>query len=351
VLVQVGVAFLGGALGVVAATPASPVLWVELAPDLECPPPASVVPALAARLGADHVMSGSAPAGALKLRVAAHAPRGATLVLEQDDTVIVERTIDVASNECAGLAQTLALVTEAWLPASTTSAEVVGVPASESPSGSPPSTVKPAIPSRTTPPAAPKRPSENAAAIAPVSAARPRPTAPINVRERHFSVEAAFGAAIALGGASTTATARLGVEGALGRWLAGLRGHLETSGNLDATSGVVSMHHTPADAYLGCNLLPGARADVTLLLAFGVDAASARISGYTRSRTTNFIDPTTGIGLRGRWWTFDDVALLGAGDVVYTFRRESFLDDQLEPVAKSPHARVRLMVGAAWSPF
>jgi hypothetical protein len=57
----VGMAVIAAALGTVSTAPKAPALWVELASDLRCPPPESVVSALEERLGADRVRRDTPP--------------------------------------------------------------------------------------------------------------------------------------------------------------------------------------------------------------------------------------------------------------------------------------------------
>jgi hypothetical protein len=266
--------------------------------------------------------------------------------------VLVERIIDVAADECPGLAHTLALVAEAWLPTVADAQEDVS---------SPPATEKAAAPSKDTgaapepapaPAGVPGAPAASAAPPAPAAA----PTA-VSPRVRHFRLEAAVGAAIPLeSGSDVTGLLRVSAEGALGRWLAGLRGHFETAGDLHVSSpvpseaGAISTSRTAADGFLGCKLHDGARTEVAVLVSAGFEFVSAHVSGYTDLVDETFVDPEVGAGARATWLAVGDVAFSGGLDVTYAWRRETFVTGGAS-IAAMPHFRTRLVAGVSWSPF
>jgi hypothetical protein len=272
------------------------------------------------------------------------------LILERSGELLLERTIDVAASECDGLAQTLALIAEAWLPPPAESSELAPAPTGDA-TAAPEDTDEKSAPEAR--PAAPQFP-----AASPVKALRD--AAPVRIaassespparRRTHLELDAALGAVLPLDtSASATGALRVGVEAPIERWLVGLRADLETREALG--SGDVSLSNTSADGYVGYTVYAGARLDVAALLGLGFDAVSARISGYTQARTQDLVELTTTPGVRARWHALDDVAFDGAADVAYTWQRDRFVDDRGDRVASAPHSRLRLVLGASWSPF
>lgn len=367
-LSRVGAAVAAVALGAVPAAPGTPDVWVEIEPDLRCPSPSAVEGALEERLGRESVHRGVAPEGGLELRIQAHGSRGAALRLSKRGDVLVERTIDVAASECAGLARTLALVVETWLPGdaaavmpSTTSDGASSADAASS--AVEPATVAPSASPPGAPPAgaaAPPRPDRAARPAAPPTTRKPPRVSALRRRTEGPRVEAALGAALPLDtGGNPAALLRVGAEVALGRLLCGLRGHFETEANLGLAAGLtpleqagrVSTRHDTVDVAAGWSPYLSETAEIAVLLSFGLDAVSAQTSGYTTVVDESFVAFVTGAGARAAWFVFRDVALSVAADATYESARQAFVAEGGTVIAYTPRFRARFTGGVLWSLF
>jgi hypothetical protein len=344
------------AVAIAASLPESPALWVEWSSELLCPPPDDLLSALRMRLGDELVHTGPAPREALVLRVDAHGPRGARALLKRGTATILERTIVVGEGECAGLAQTLALVTEAWLPLpATPTTASPEAPTTASPEAPTPRDQQPAPPRPTREPEAAPRaepPPSGAGAPSDPGALAPRPEAPLRGGERGpgFALDAAVGSALALD-VSRRPVAMLGVgaERIADGWRLGLRGQVETPSDLD-DSGTISIRHLPCELFVGADVYRAGELDAAVLLAGGVDVLSVQTSGYSRSGTRWLLEPNAGAGVRAEWRVLDELGLTTVLDTVVALRRERFAADQ-GTLARSPRVRARFSLGATWHLF
>jgi hypothetical protein len=336
------------AVAIAASLAQSPALWVEWSGELLCPAPDDLLSALRTRLGSELVHTGPAPREALVLRVDAHGPRGARALLKQGTATILERTIVVGEGECAGLAQTLALVTEAWLPrpATPTTASL----AARAPRDQQPAPPRPTREPETAPRAEP--PPSGAGAPSDAGALAPRPQAPLRGEARGFgfALDAAVGSALALDvSRRPVATLGVGAERIADGWRLGLRGQVETPSDLD-DRGTISIRHLPCELFVGADVYRAGELGTAVLLAGGVDVLSVQTSGYSRSGTRWLLEPNAGAGVRAEWRVLDDLGLTTVLDAVVALRRERFAADQ-DTLARSPRLRARFSLGATWHLF
>jgi hypothetical protein len=318
---------LAGTWWTIAAAVAALPVWVQVSSALDCPPPSSLLTALRQRIGAERVHTDEAPRGSLVLRVEPYGRHGASLRLEHEGVRIVERSIDVAAGECGGLAETLALVTESWIPAAASTAASNGLPPAPVPAAGGRDT---ATARAGTVPSSPP-------------AARSSPLEPAT----HLSVETAVGSAHALDiDASAVVFGRASAELSTGRWRFGLRGLLETRGDL-VSDGAIKLRHSTAEALVAIDLYVGAALTITPLLAAGVNVLTVSASGYSRPAPGTVLEPTVALGVRGEWRALEPLGLTAGIDGVLALQRERF-SAALESDEPTARVRTRISIGALW---
>jgi hypothetical protein len=356
-----------------AAPPATPPVWVWVAGALECPHPASVLAALRQRLGVERIRTGEAPSGSLELRIEPHGARGVSARLAQAGVAIVERTIDVDAGECAGLAETLALVTDSWLPAASEGGPVIAPSratargsgsAEGAPSGAVPTeaTRTPTSdPTRGTPvPASPRAAAlaqpggsvaEPGGSVAEPGGSVAEPGPGTGASSLPLALEFALGSALGIDtilnetlSRSPVLLGRVGAELNFSPWRIGLRGQLETPGDLDAP-GTISIRRSSIDILLGADIHRTRRWALGTSLAAGVDVLAVN-ANYTLPVPGALLQPSAAAGLRGEWRAFSRVALTATLEGVVALYRDRFLGGR--DSWRTPRVRARISIGALW---
>lgn len=360
-------------------------VWVEAGPELRCPEQGAVLGALRARLGESRVGHGRGVGTDFTLRLHRRGARGMTVVLRRSGVLLVERTIEVHENECASLAETLALLVDTWVtvpeatarrrpaerraaePAPAVARAALGAPVVEaSPAPVAPEdalsgtvanpreaggdrapSAAPAPPSPAVPPAALVM-----AQPAPVEVAVVAPPAPAPSPSGGWAATLAAdgGALVAFdGGARTTAAGRVDFSVAYRGWQLGVRAAVESAADVDDSAAALRIRHVPCGAYFGRRLAGAERARVSLLLGGGVDFISATASGYgPLDRSFDAVDPFATAGLRGEWLLGRRFGVIGGGDLLLALRREQFSVANAGPVAHTSRLRAGLSLGVAW---
>lgn len=148
--------------------------------------------------------------------------------------------------------------------------------------------------------------------------------------------------------ATVTASSRADFSVDRRRWRLGVRGALESSADLDDSSGQVMVRHIPAGAYLGRRLVEGNHATVTTTVGAGVDFMSAHTSGYAAPRSFRASDPLVLAGLQGEWRLGRHIGVFGAADLLVALRREQFSVANVGPITSTSRVRAGLALGVAW---
>jgi hypothetical protein len=401
--VLVGVTVLLAAQNV---APERPRLWVETAADLRCPDEDAVLAALLGRFGDARVAHGPSARHGLGLRVVPHGPRGVRVLIRRSGKILVERTLAAPDGHCSDLADTVALLAEAWLgrgaepppaadapparapttralaenaapptaeadqtapetdlgtetprPAAAVPApletpeppDTHGPPRTHAPSDTPASPGTPAPPEASAPAAA-----ERAEAVRLPAPALPAPasgpaTASPSPRPWAASVSVEVGALLALDASATpTGSARAAVGIDHGRWRYGVRGALETSADLDPTAGQVVVRRSPVGAYLGYQPVRGGQVAVTLIAGAGVEIVTARTAGYAMPRSFDAVEPIAFAGAQGEWWLGRRFGLVAAVDLLASARREQYTVANVGTAASTSRVRAGLALGGAW---
>ncbi len=368
-----------------AAPPETAPVWVQVASALTCPRPASVLAALRQRLGVERVRTGEAPSGSLVLRVEPHGARGVSARLAQAGVSIVERTIDVGPGECARLGETLALVTDSWLPATREAGKPGHPPSRAAAAGSPlaegtaTDVVAPGAGATEAPPTRAAPESKTAAtrdlpsladerdgprAVADATVAEPGnsvaelmdsdPGAGANPASPSLplSLELALGSALGIdtflnrnASRSPVAMLRAGAELSFSPWRIGLRGQLETAGDLD-DDGRISIRHSSFEALLGADIHRAEHWALGTSLAFGADVLAVNAS-YSRPVRGLLLEPCAAAGVRAEWRALPPVDLTAALEAVVALRREHFLAER-DDSWHTPRLRARISIGALW---
>jgi hypothetical protein len=347
-------------------------------------------------LGSDRVATGKGRPHEPSLSLRLRGTGGLTIVLRKAGITLGERDLHVAQDDCSALANTVALMTEAWLtsPAAPRPAPPVtdpritpsGTPASTAPapikaeSPPEPGPVSPPERSLATPdpaimaspvadaPVVPVEPADGPSPLAPVvvSAAKPlpelvppspalparEPTPPVESRSdasvRSMTLAASLGGMAAMSRSMAT-VARISADLRLdrGRWLFGARGAAEDRADLDSSAGKLLARHIPASAYLGRAMGSG-RLKLEILVGGGVDVVLASTSGYGNERTFVSVFPLIAAGVQTEWLVSRSFGVVAAGEILIALRRDQFFVANLGPVARTERVRAGLALGVAW---
>ena len=300
-----------------ASPPEAPPVWVQAASALECPAPESVLSALRQRLGVERVRTDEAPSRALLLQVERHGSHGVSVRLSQAGLTIIERTLDVEVAECAELADTMALVTDSWLPIA----------------AAPPEPDPPAL----TPP-------RTAAEPGPAPSGRASSALPL-------ALDFALGSALALdsivdrsANESPVLLVRAGAELNLSPWHLGVRGLLETPDALDP-AGNLSVLRSSLEVVLGADVHRAERWALVASVVTGVDLLVVT-EDYSSPPGALFA-PSAGAGLRGEWRAFSAVDLTATVEGAVALLRDHFVAGRGDGW-HTPRVRARVAIGALW---
>jgi hypothetical protein len=282
------------------------------------------------------------------LRVEPRGAQGVRARLSQAGRTIVERTLDGEAGECAELAETVALVTDSWLPMA------AGAAALERAAGA---TARAAATARVrgegfasvdrerAPAVRASAPAERLAApTEPVAAPAGRRVARPLVLD--FALGTALGIDTLARGASESPVAllRAGAELEMLPWHLGARAQLETPDALDP-AGTLSILRGSIEIWSGVDVHRAERRALVASLAAGADLLAVT-RDYSNSPGALFA-PSAAAGLRGEWQAFPNVALTAMLEGVATLRRDQFRvgrDDRWY----TPRVRARISIGALW---
>lgn len=380
-----------------ASAPLPPRVWVDAPAPLKCPDQDALLAALRFSLGKDRIAIGKARPGEPSLSLRLRGAGGLTVVLRRAGTTLGERDLHVASDDCPALANTIALLTEAWLtapPAPRPAPPITNVrsaPSGQSPSPAPapiaagslpdprpeasppPPAATPKPESTATPPAnlpvTPAEPTKDvpppAPAVAPAAQPLPDPAAAppaVPAREPAPPVEKTPAApawsmslAAALGGMAALPSFATPVARAIadlrldrGRWFLGIRGAAEDRANLDPTADKLWARHIPASAYLGHALVASGALRLEILVGGGVDVVLASTSGYGNERSFKSVSPLIQTGVQAEWLLGRHFGIVAASELLVALQREQFVVANVGPVAKTERVRAGLALGVAW---
>lgn len=331
-----------------------PLLTVEAAPTLRCPPAPRVVEALTQQLAPEPVRASDAPRGQFHLTLRALGEHGVAMMLREGQALLVERQVEVAPDECDRLAETIALITAAWVRQSGERVEVAEhVEPRPRPSADGTTSSAPRLQTRQVddvePPArAPDSSIPSVLTDAPIPQGAPEP-APSH---RHgLLLEGGAGTTVSLDGpALPTVTGHAGIAALRDRYRVGLHGHLESARTLDR-EGEVSVRHAQVELAGGLAIVDERRTvHGVAALGAGVDILSARAPRFARRDTAHSVIPIGTLGLRGVVRAHPALDVFAGAELVLSLWRERFLADG-EIVARTARARTRLLVGASWRVF
>lgn len=377
-----------------ASAPLPPRVWVDAPAPLKCPDQDALLAALRFSLGKDRIATGRARPGEPSLSLRLRGTGGLTVVLRRAGTTLGERDLHVAQDDCPALANTIALLTEAWLTAPPTPRPAPPITGPRSaPSGQPLSPAPAPLaaephpdprpeaapePSAATPepeitatPAAniPVAPAASASLPAPaeIPAAQPLPNpapAPpaVPVGEPTPPVERPSAApawsmrlAAALGGMAALPSFATPVARAIadlrldrGSWFLGMRGAAEDRADLASSAGKLWARHIPASAYLGHALVMGGPMRLEVLLGGGVDVVLASTSGYGNERSFKSVSPLIQTGVQAEWLLGRHFGIVAASEILIDLQRAQFVVANLGPVGRTERVRAGLALGVAW---
>jgi hypothetical protein len=335
------------------------VLSVELAPDLRCPEPRTLSAALDSRWPMLHAEPNAEARARFHLAVQPHGPHGVTLRLRDGDTLLVERSLEVAPHECDKLADTLALIAETWVntPARDAPGEAEASSALISAAAESPTQLldepMPASVTEVQGASQPMLPTASIATAPPVPTAHATQGVPDRAASKvldQLTLGAAAGTVLASDGEVVPSVAvGASLEAWHRRWRFGLRGHFETARNLDE-QGTISLRHAPLEGYVGGALASFTLVDIVLLAGLGLDVISSHVTGYERSGTSHALAPLASLSLRSAWRLHPAFSLFVAADILLNLRRERFVSEG-ETLATTLRPRLRFTLGASWHVF
>ncbi|MET0342776.1 MAG: hypothetical protein ABW252_17345 [Polyangiales bacterium] len=402
---RIGALFLLSWLGDPPEAGGPPVLSVDAAPTLRCPGGERTLAALARQLAPRTVVPTAATLGRFHLTLRAHGTHGVVMTLRTGSTLLVDRTLEVAPHECEGLADTVALITAAWVrdadrrvDAAVAAPTVAPPPTTPAPPAAPRNTRDDAAPkphaadrsdsdahparapraeasegpSRRTPERALEPPPVEAQPAPAPSATEPpasvhvpvptdskpkprrrrvrgvsKPGAPARQR---LSLEGGLGTTVSLDGlAVPTITGRAGVEYARNRLRLGLRGHAESARDIDP-GGAVSVRHAQIELAAGPAFAEGNVLHGAVLVGAGVDLIAARADGHARADVQRSFTPIGSLALRAALRAHAALDVFASAELVVALRRERFIADGA-PLAQTARSRMRLLVGVSWHVF
>jgi hypothetical protein len=312
--------------GEISESASADVLSVALAPEVRCVKPSTLLQVLSARLAPISVARTASASDRFKLSLQAYGSHGVALELREYDEVLVRRELEIAPDECSALAYTLALIVETWLLAPRSGAGTA--PQSSAATDTPPAAPSPRTPARV----------------------RAAPPSVKRAAAYRWMIEAGVGTSVPLeSGPSPVIAGRVGVAFARDPWLFVLYGNVETARSLDAAADI-SLQHTSLELAVGASVIRAAKLDVALLLGTGVEAVSAHVVSYTKSDVAALFSPVSALAVRGAFQPSARVGLFVSMELAVSWRQVRFASEN-EPIAETPRARPRFVLGGAWHVF